>query len=260
MRTPPPSGRTYERAGCAEATAIPKNLERVSKQSNASPRIRITRIPQGCQSSASVDEHDGGKSPMNPLRDLWLPESHRRREEEMRARGVVVAVTGRDVSAAPMTDSQVRELASELVIETTIPLLVGVMRMTESSSEHDRAELRATQIRAARAFLASPLQGALCTRTRGRSGCLRLRRSGSAYGSPERSSEHGRPDVGRHGLSLPAPKTEPAITMEASMGRADSGYCSRGSLGCGQRPGLAPFAGLPKLSACVPRWRCMILA
>jgi hypothetical protein len=47
---------------------------------------------------------------MSSLR-LWLPEPYRRREEEVRARGAVVAVTGRDVGLPPMTDEEVRDLA-----------------------------------------------------------------------------------------------------------------------------------------------------
>jgi hypothetical protein len=44
---------------------------------------------------------------MNTFR-LWLPESQRRREEEVRARGAVVAVTGPDVGLTAMTGEHVR--------------------------------------------------------------------------------------------------------------------------------------------------------
>jgi len=61
---------------------------------------------------------------MNPFHSL-LSESNWRRDEEMRARGSVIAVTGLDVGLIPMTDELVRDLASELVIETVIPWLSG---------------------------------------------------------------------------------------------------------------------------------------
>src|SRR5580700_11904204 len=87
---------------------------------------------------------------------LWLPESYRRREEEVRARGGVIAVTGRDVGLAPVTGGQVREFASGLTIETTFPLLAGFMLVMGSVSHRGHAELRADQVRAAREFLPPP--------------------------------------------------------------------------------------------------------
>ena len=94
-----------------------------------------------------VNAHVGGLV-ANEFASL-VPESQRRREEEARARGAVIAVTGRDVGLAPMTDEQIRKLASELVIETTIPPLAGLALVMGSVSHHDHAELRTDQIRAA---------------------------------------------------------------------------------------------------------------
>jgi hypothetical protein len=74
----------------------------------------------------------------------------------MRARGVVTVVAGQDVGLAPMTDTQVRGLASGLVIETTIPLLAGVMCVVDTVWYRGEAQVLAEQIRAARALLASP--------------------------------------------------------------------------------------------------------
>jgi hypothetical protein len=92
---------------------------------------------------------------MSSLR-LWLPESYRRREEEVRARGAVVAVTGRDVGLPPMTDEEVREVAAGLMVETALPLLAGLSLVMGSVSHQDHAELRADQVRAARALLPPP--------------------------------------------------------------------------------------------------------
>ena len=88
--------------------------------------------------------------------DLWLPESYRRREEEVRARGGVVAVTGRDVGLAPVTYGKVREFASGLVIETALPRLAAFMLVMGPGVPRVHAELRAVQIRAAREFLPPP--------------------------------------------------------------------------------------------------------
>jgi len=87
---------------------------------------------------------------------LWLPESYLRRESEVRARGAVIAVTGRDVGIAPVTEGQVREVASGLVTETTFPLLAGFTLVIGSRSHHSHAELRAEQVSAAGEFLPSP--------------------------------------------------------------------------------------------------------
>jgi hypothetical protein len=92
---------------------------------------------------------------MSSLR-LWLPEPYRRREEEVRARGAVVAVTGRDVGLPPMTDEEARDLAAGLVVETALPLLAGLALVMGSVSHQDHAELRADQVRAARALLPPP--------------------------------------------------------------------------------------------------------
>jgi hypothetical protein len=88
--------------------------------------------------------------------DLWLPESYRRRQEEVRARGGVVAVTGCDVGLAPVTYGQVREFASGLVIETAFPRLAAFMLVMGPGGPQGPAELRAVQVRAAREFLPSP--------------------------------------------------------------------------------------------------------
>ncbi len=88
--------------------------------------------------------------------DLWLPESYRRRQEEVRTRGGVVAVTGCDVGLAPVTYRQVREFASGLVIETAFPRLAAFMLVMGPGGPQDPAELRAVQVRAAREFLPSP--------------------------------------------------------------------------------------------------------
>ena len=74
----------------------------------------------------------------------------------MRARGVVTVVSGQDVGLAPMTDAQVRGLATGLVIETTLPLLAGVMCVVDTVWYRSEAQVLAEQIRAARAFLSSP--------------------------------------------------------------------------------------------------------
>jgi hypothetical protein len=87
---------------------------------------------------------------------LWLPESYRRREEEVRARGAVVAVTGRDVGLPPVTDQKVRGLAAGLVLETALPLLSGLALVMGSVPPQDHTELRAHQVRAARALLPPP--------------------------------------------------------------------------------------------------------
>lgn len=87
---------------------------------------------------------------------LWLPESYRRREEEVRARGGVVAVTGRDVGLAPVTSGKVREFASGLVIETALPRLAAFMLVMGPAGPRGLAELRTVQIRAAREFLPPP--------------------------------------------------------------------------------------------------------
>jgi len=87
---------------------------------------------------------------------LWLPESYLRREEEVRARGGVVAVTGRDVGMEPMTEGQVRKAASGLVTETTFPRLAAFALVLGSVSHHSHSELRAAQARAASEFLPSP--------------------------------------------------------------------------------------------------------
>jgi hypothetical protein len=92
---------------------------------------------------------------MSSLR-LWLPESYRRREEEVRARGAVVAVTGRDVGLPPVTDEGVRGLAAGLAVETALPLLAGLALVMGSVSDQDHAELRADQVRAARALFPPP--------------------------------------------------------------------------------------------------------
>lgn len=87
---------------------------------------------------------------------LWLPESYLRREEEVRARGGMVAVTGRDVGMAPMTEGQIREVASGLVTETTFPRLAAFALVVGSVSHHSHGELRAAQARMAGEFLPSP--------------------------------------------------------------------------------------------------------
>lgn len=92
---------------------------------------------------------------MNSIR-LWLPESYLRREEEARARGAVAAVTGRDVGLPAMTEQESRQLASELAVEATLPLLAGLGLMTGSVPHLDHAWLRADQARAARALLPQP--------------------------------------------------------------------------------------------------------
>jgi hypothetical protein len=78
---------------------------------------------------------------MSSLR-LWLRESYQR-EEEVRARGAVVAATGRDAGLPPMTDEEVRDLAAGLVVETALPLLAGLALVMGSVSHQDHAELRA---------------------------------------------------------------------------------------------------------------------
>jgi hypothetical protein len=87
---------------------------------------------------------------------LWLPESYRRQEEEVRARGAVAAVTGRDVGLPPMTDEKVRDVAAGLAVETALPLLAALALVMGSVPHRDHAELRADQVRAARAILPAP--------------------------------------------------------------------------------------------------------
>jgi hypothetical protein len=87
---------------------------------------------------------------------LWLPESYRQREEEVRARGAVAVVTGPDIGLPPMTDEKVRDVAAGLVVETALPLLAALALVMGSVSHQDHAELRAEQVRAARAILPPP--------------------------------------------------------------------------------------------------------
>ena len=87
---------------------------------------------------------------------LWLPESYRQREEEVRARGAVAIVTGPDVGLPPMTDENVRDAAAGLAIETALPLLAAFALVMDSVPHRDHAELRAEQVRATRAILPPP--------------------------------------------------------------------------------------------------------
>jgi hypothetical protein len=87
---------------------------------------------------------------------LWLPESYRQREEEVRARGAVAIVTGPDVGLPPMTDEKVRDVAAGLAIESALPLLAALALVMGSVPHRDHAELRAEQVRAARAILPPP--------------------------------------------------------------------------------------------------------
>jgi len=87
---------------------------------------------------------------------LWLPESYLRREQEVRARGVVIAVTGPDIGLPPMSEEGARRLASELRIETTIPLLARVELLMGTVPHLRHAGVRTEQLRAARELLPEP--------------------------------------------------------------------------------------------------------
>jgi len=104
---------------------------------------------------SAVSEGIVAGSPMSSVR-LWLAESYRRREEEVRARGAVAIVTGPDVGLPPMTDEKVRDVAAGLAVEAALPLLAAFALVMGSVPHRDHAELRAEQVRAARELLPPP--------------------------------------------------------------------------------------------------------